>query len=118
WSQAKPHTFPMDDLPAWSEYVRRTVEHCRGSITYWEVWNEGNGGFNSGKYTTADYAKLASAAYTAAKLADPSAQIGLTTASFDPAYLGHAIMAQKAAGAAPQFDFLCIHPYELADNVG
>jgi len=111
------HTFPMSDLAGWSEYVRQTVAHAKGRVRHWEVWNEGNGGFNDGRHTTSDYAKLASAACTAAKQADPDVQIGLTTASFDPAYLGHAIAAQKAAGGAAQFDFLCVHPYELADAV-
>ncbi len=116
-SKGGSHAFPMSDLAAWAEYVARTVEHARGSVRHWEVWNEGNGGFNDGKNTTADYAKLAGAAYVAAKKADPTAQIGLTTASFDPAYLGRAIAAQKAAGGAA-FDFLCVHPYEIADAVG
>ncbi len=118
WSSDKPHTFPMSDLAAWSEYVAQTVAHCRGSIRHWEVWNEGNGGFNSGKHTTADYATLAASAYAGAKKADLLVQIGMTTASFDPAYLGRAIAAQKTASGAAQFDFLCVHPYELADGVG
>ena len=86
-------------------------------IHRWEVWNEGNGGFNDGRHTTADYARLAAATYTAAKQADPTAQVALSTASFDPAYLQQALLAQKAAGTPAQFDFLSIHPYELADGL-
>ena len=117
-SKGGSHAFPMSDLEGWSEYVRQTVAHAKGAVQHWEVWNEGNGGFNDGKHTTVDYAKLAAAAYAAAKKADPNAQVALTTASFDPAYLGHAIAAQKANGGAAAFDFLCVHPYELADNIG
>jgi hypothetical protein len=117
-SKGGSHAFPMSDLDGWSEYVRETVKHTGGTVQHWEVWNEGNGGFNDGKHTTADYARLASAAYAAAKQADPAVQIALTTASYDPAYLGRTIMAQKADGGKAAFDFLCVHPYELADAVG
>jgi len=117
WSSEKAHTFPMSDLNAWSNFVAQSVAHYKESIHYWEVWNEGNGGFNDGRHTAMDYAKLAAAAYAAAKNSDPTAQVGLTTASFDPAYLYHAIVAQKQSGT-PAFDYLCIHPYEIADGIG
>ena len=81
--EKKAHAFPMDDLDGWSNYVSAVVGRYKKRIHYWEVWNEGNGGFNDGKHTTTDYAKLAIATYTAAKKADPHAKIGLTVASFD-----------------------------------
>lgn len=118
WSGEKPHTFPMSDLPAWSDFIGQSVARYKDRIHRWEVWNEGNGGFNGGHHTSADYGRLAAATYTAVKKADPSAQVGLTTASFDPAYLERAILAQKEAGTPGQFDYLCIHPYELADGIG
>ncbi|MEI9895399.1 MAG: endo-1,4-beta-xylanase [Chthoniobacter sp.] len=118
WSAEKSHTFPMSDLDAWSGFIGQAVARYKDRIHYWEVWNEGNGGFNDGHHTSVDYGRLAAAAYTAAKNADPAAQVGLTTASFDPAYLHHAILAQNAAGTPGQFDYLCVHPYELADGVG
>jgi hypothetical protein len=118
WSNEKGHTFPMSDLGAWSNFVAQSVARYKESIHHWEIWNEGNGGFNDGHHTTADYAKLAAAAYAAAKKSDPTAQVGLTTASFDPAYLYQAILAQKESGMPSSFDYLCIHPYEIADGVG
>ncbi|WP_131989844.1 endo-1,4-beta-xylanase [Chthoniobacter flavus] len=118
WSSEKGHTFPMSDLAGWSEFFGQCVARYKDRIHYWEVWNEGNGGFNDGHHTAADYGRLAAAAYAAAKKADPTTQVGLTTASFDPAYLEHAILAQKEAGTPGQFDYLCIHPYELADGIG
>ena len=118
WSTEKIHAFPMSDLEAWSGFVEQCVARYKDRIHYWEVWNEGNGGFNDGHHTTEDYAKLASAMYAAAKKSDPNAMIGLTSASFDPDYLEHVILAQKAAGTPASFDYLCIHPYELADNIG
>lgn len=111
------HAFPMDDLPAWSKYVTGVVGHYEGRIRYWEVWNEGNGGFNDAHNTTVDYARLAAASYVAAKKGNPDAQVGLTVASFDPAYLHQTILAMKAADAADHFDYLCIHPYEIAGGL-
>ncbi len=86
-------------------------------IRYWEVWNEGNGGFNDGRHTTSDYARLAVAIREAAKQANPQAQVGLTVASFDAPYLQQAIRSMAAAGKPDSFDFLCAHPYEIADGL-
>ena len=77
WSGEKSHTFPMSDLEAWSGFIGQSVARYKDRIHYWEVWNEGNGGFNGGHHTSADYGRLASATYIAAKKADPSAQVGL-----------------------------------------
>ena len=57
------HAFPMDDLDGWSDYVSAAVGRYHKQIRYWEVWNEGNAGFNDGHHTTADYAKLAAVSY-------------------------------------------------------
>ncbi|MCC9608660.1 hypothetical protein LOC68_09155 [Blastopirellula sp. JC732] len=111
------HAFPMDDLPAWSQFVEGAVSHYKGDVRYWEVWNEGNGGFNDAHHTTVDYAKLAAATYVAAKKGNPDAQVGLTVASYDPAYLHQTILALRDAGAADHFDYLCIHPYEIAGGL-
>ena len=78
-------------------------------IRHWEVWNEGNGGFNDGKHTTADYAKLAIATYEAARKADANAKIGLTVASFDMPYLHQTILAMAKEGKPKQLR-LPVHP--------
>jgi hypothetical protein len=111
------HSFPMDDLDDWAGYVGAAVGRYKDTIRYWEVWNEGNGGFNDGHHTTADYAKLATVTYEAAKKANPEAQVGLTVASFDAPYLNQAILAMKKAGKSNRFDYLCVHPYEIADGI-
>ena len=77
------HAFPMDNLDGWSKYVSAVVDRYKDRVHYWEVWNEGNGGFNDGKHTAVDYAELAIRTYEAAKKADPNAQVGLTVASYD-----------------------------------
>lgn len=111
------HAFPMEQLDDWSKYVSAVVGRYKKDIRYWEVWNEGNGGFNDGKHTTADYARLAVATYDAAKKADPQARVGLTVASFDVPYLHQAIRAMAQAGTPNRFDYLCVHPYEIADGL-
>ncbi len=114
----KSHAFPMDNLDGWSNFVSTVVGRYKNRIHHWEVWNEGNGGFNDGKHTTTDYAKLALATYAAAKKADAHAKIGLTVASFDAPYLNQAILAMAKEGKPNSFDYLCIHPYEIADHLG
>ncbi|HEX4609048.1 MAG TPA: hypothetical protein VH092_12650, partial [Urbifossiella sp.] len=111
------HTFPMTDLDGWSEYVAAAAGRYQKQIRYWEVWNEGNGGFNDGKHTTTDYAKLAAVTYAAAKKASPEARVGLSVASFDAPYLDQAIRAMAKAGTPGRFDHLCVHPYEIADGL-
>lgn len=111
------HTFPIDNLDDWSKYVSAVVGRYHKHIHYWEVWNEGNGGFNDGKHTTTDYAKLAITTYEAAKKADPNAKVGLSVASFDAPYLNQTALAMAKAGKPNSFDYLCIHPYEIADGL-
>jgi polysaccharide biosynthesis protein PslG len=111
------HAFPMDHLPEWSDYVAHVVGRYGNQIRNWEVWNEGNGGFNDGHHTTADYARLVAATYAAAKQADANAQIGLSVASFDAPYLRQTIRALSEQGKPDSFDFLCIHPYEIVDGL-
>jgi hypothetical protein len=111
------HAFPMNDLEGWSNYVTNVVSRYK-QIRYWEVWNEGNGGFNDAHHTTSDYAKLAATTYAAAKKADSRAKVGLTVASFDAPYLNQTILAMAKQGKPNSFDYLCIHPYEIADGLG
>ncbi len=111
------HAFPMENLDGWSNYVSKVVERYKDRVHYWEVWNEGNGGFNDGKHTTVDYAQLAIRTYEAAKQADPNAQVGLTVASYDAPYLQQTILAMQKAKKPNSFDYLCIHPYEIADGL-
>ncbi len=111
------HSFPMKNLEEWQAYAAGVAGHYKDKIRYWEVWNEGNGGFNDNHNTTADYAALAAAAYDGVKSADPTAQVGLSVASFDAAYLDQTILAQAKMGKADHFDYLCIHPYEVLENI-
>lgn len=112
WAAPSSHPFAMDHLDAWGNYANALATHYKDHIRYWEVWNEGNSGFNDGHNTAADYARLVSAAYQGAKKADPNAQIGLSVASFDAPYIGQVVLAQATNGKPEQFDYICLHPYE------
>src|SRR5260370_36008486 len=84
WLNPNTHTFPTNDYPAWSAYVSNVVRHAAGRVRYWEVWNEPEN-FTTGG-TSADYARVVTNAYNAAKAADPNAQVGLNAASVDILY--------------------------------
>lgn len=69
WTSAPPR-----DVAEWENYVFQTVEHFRGRIRHWEIWNEPCWqGFFSG--TPEEYAALLQAAYGAVKRADPQAVV-------------------------------------------
>lgn len=117
WSKDGGHAFPMTHLDDWSTYVATVVDRYRSRIHHWEVWNEGNGGFNDNHNTTVDYAALVAASSAAVKKSDPAAQVGMSVASFDAPYLLQAAAALRRTGNADCFDHLCIHPYEIADGI-
>ena len=113
----KPGTLPVNNLPAWSNYVSELVKHCKGRVKYWEVWNEPPN-FTGKDQTAADYAKIVAASYDAAKAADPNCLVGLAAKSAHVNYLEQVIKA----GAKGHYDYIVLHPYEVlngvADNAG
>lgn len=113
----KPGTLPVNNLPAWSNYVSEIVKHSKDRIKRWEIWNEPPNGTGRDQ-TAADYAKIVVSAYDAAKKADPDCLIGLAAKSVHINYLEQAIKA----GAKDHFDYITLHPYEvlngIADNMG
>ncbi len=108
----RPGTLPVNNLPAWSNYVAQVVAHCRGRVKFWEVWNEPPN-FTGRDQTPADYARLVVSSYNAAKAADPTCQIGLAAKSVHVNYLEQVIKA----GAKSHFDFITLHPYEVLDGI-
>ena len=112
WINPSSHSFPMKNLGDWSNYATELVKHYKGRVRYWEVWNEGNAGFNDGHNDATDYARLLAAAYAGAKKADPTAPVGMSVASFDAPYIDQVILSQVKMGKPGSFDFFCIHPYE------
>ena len=105
----KGGTLPVNNIAGWSKYVSEAVKHAKGRIRYWEVWNEPPNGTGRDQ-TAADYAKIVIAAYDAAKAADPDCLVGIAAKSVAINYLDQAIKA----GAKGHFDYVTLHPYEVA----
>ncbi len=103
------------ELDAWAGFVRDTVEHFRGRAESYEMWNEPNiADFWKPAPDPAEYARLLQRAHTAAKQADPDAQVVFGGLSHND--VGYLQAYYKAAGAdAAQhswwFDTLDVHPY-------
>lgn len=108
WSPGTTSTFPVDDLAGWRNYVTSQVTKYKGRITHWEIWNEPPN-FTTNK-SPAAYAAVVGAAYDAAKAVDPDVQIGLAAKSNHVNWLAESI----ASGARDKFDFVTLHPYEVA----
>jgi autotransporter-associated beta strand protein len=96
------------ELSEFATYVSSYVTHVKGSVEYWEVWNEPE---SFGPVPATAYASMASTAYTAAKTADANSQIGLSVAENDVNYLETAINTMVAAGNGNDFDYIAVHPY-------
>lgn len=108
WSSGPTLTFPVNDLEGWRRYVTAQVTRFKGQVKYWEVWNEPPN--FTANASPASYAKLVAVAFDAAKAVDPAVQIGLAAKSNHVAFLSEAIVA----GAKDKFDFVTLHPYEVA----
>jgi len=108
WSPGTVQTMPVADLPGWQRYVARQVRRFKGQVKYWEVWNEPPN-FTADP-SPVSYGKVVAAAYDAAKAVDPTVQIGLSAKSNHLNFLAESI----AGGAADKFDFISLHPYEIA----
>ena len=106
FSKDDPQSIPVDDLPDWTAYVTSTVGGTSGKVKFWEVWNEPPN--FTADTSPADYGAVVNAAYTAAKSADATVQIGLATQSVNLNYLAGAL----DGGAADHFDYVTVHPYE------
>jgi len=102
WTDAPPR-----DVAEWENYVFRTVEHYRGKIQHWEVWNEPYWmEFFSG--TPEEYAELLKVACRAIRRADPQAVvIGGCFSSYAEAWTKRVLDRQ----ALDAMDVLSYHVY-------
>lgn len=108
WSPSATLTLPANDLTGWRAYVTDQVTRYKGRVKHWEVWNEPPN-FTADQ-SPVSYGRVVAAAYEAAKAVDPTVQIGLAAKSNHINFLAESI----AAGAADKFDFITLHPYEVA----
>ena len=105
-----PRARPIqENVPAWREYVRKTVSRFGKSVRHFEVWNEPNTMcWGRPSMPPEHYLRLLKGAYEEIKAIDPGIAVG--TAGFSGVPLDY-IDALYELGAAGCFDFLCIHPY-------
>ncbi|MHB8897968.1 MAG: carbohydrate binding domain-containing protein [Thermoguttaceae bacterium] len=101
WTSAPPR-----DVKEWENYVFRTVEHFRGRIRHWEIWNEPCWqGFFSG--TPEEYAELLKVAYGAIKRADPESVV------IGGCFSSHAEDWSRRVLAQDSLDFMDVLSYHV-----
>jgi len=110
-----------DFVTQYGEFVYAVVDHYKGNITYFEIWNEPNyykfwddaegtlehGAYNRGKAIT-KYATLLKEAYVQAKAANPNCIIISGGVSENDYVYVQGIYDNGAKG---YFDYLGLHPY-------
>jgi len=112
WDKEHSVGLPVDNIPAWSNYVFHVVQHVGKKIKYWEVWNEPPN-FIGPKQTAADYARILTSAYDAARKANPDCLLGLAAKSVHINFIERVLKA----GGRDHFDFITLHPYEVLGTV-
>ncbi|MDQ3632463.1 MAG: hypothetical protein M3417_14590 [Actinomycetota bacterium] len=70
------------DLDKWQEFVGQIVEHYRGDVKTWEIWNEPNSTFEPDFY-----ARMLKRGAEAVKRADPGASVVAMGGPDDPEYI-------------------------------
>jgi hypothetical protein len=70
------------DLDRWEEFVSQVVEHYRGDVRTWEIWNEPNSTFEPDFY-----AQMLKRGAEAVKRADPAASVVAMGGPDDPQYI-------------------------------
>lgn len=91
-----------DAYAAWLRYVEATVEHFRGRVTLWEIWNEP---FRQGK----DYAELVSKTAAVVKRVQPDAV--LMVSAMDPADQDVCLARWKDEPTLKWIKWWSFHPY-------
>jgi hypothetical protein len=103
---------PPEHLPDYLEYVRKTVDHFRGRVDAWCVWNEPNAFFWTG--SDKEFFELARQAIDAARKTD--SEVLLLGGAFNRGVFGlpkKFIRGFFESGAMEQADAVAFHPYEL-----
>ena len=94
------------DLGPWKKYVTAVVEHFKGRVHCYEVWNEPNISVNAGHPER--YVKLLKTTSPIIRKADPNARIAaFALASLDYGFLDDALKALSPG----LFDYVTLHKY-------
>jgi len=98
---------------AYGNYCYQVVNHFKGKVNYFEVWNEPNGFWQprlNDALQVSEYVDLMKECYTRAKQANPDSVI--VSAGIDGSLLlNQYAPAYYAQGAKDYFDKLGVHPY-------
>jgi len=104
-----------DPRNLWAGYVRATVDHYKGQVTYWEIWNEPDLSF-FWTGTPDDYFRLLKVSYLVIKQVDPGARVimaGMVVP--DLSFLSHVLDDARSAPGSQQFhgyfDIAAWHAY-------
>jgi hypothetical protein len=103
---------PPQRIPDFLNYVRKTVEHFRGRVDAWGIWNEPNSHFWSG--TDEEFIELARQAADAVREVD--SEVILLGGGFNRNVFGLSekfIRGLFESGAMDKTDGIAFHPYEL-----
>lgn len=105
-------SMPQTDaqVEAWKGYVDYVTKEFKGSIKYYELWNEPNlTNFNSDMVSATKYAELAKATYPIVKKNDPDAIFCVfSTAQLPEDWIREAC----DAGILEYTDAVTVHPYD------
>jgi hypothetical protein len=112
----------QDELDKFNEHVRFVVDHFKGRIPYYEIWNE------PGIMTAEEYAGLVRSTVPVIREADPQAKIiiGATPGNWEPDFPGYGDYQRSSmdiellhgllrSGVAPMVDGISWHP--LYDHI-
>ncbi len=114
--------YPPDNVEDFANYVYTTVQHYRGKIDMWEIWNEPNGAYRFWRSSfvgdPAGYAKLLESAYKAAKKACPECKVSYAGLFYHQEFImGAPLFLEKSLEYFPDlgnyFDILAYHPYQF-----
>jgi hypothetical protein len=97
-----------ENIPLFLDFVEKTVDHFRGRVDAWEIWNEPN--FMFWKGSDKEFFELAK--LTALKIRETDPQANILGGAFWRVPKGF-IRAMFKAGALENVDGLAFHPYAV-----
>lgn len=109
---------------SWYQFVYQTVQHYKGRVKYYELWNEPDLGQVFWNGSMADFAQLIRVGYRAVKDADPSASVILAGLALPYDNRNWFFNFLDEMGKDPQakangyyFDVLALHMYSRSADV-
>jgi hypothetical protein len=105
--------YGMPDINAWKDFVAHVIDHYRGQIEAWEVWNEPDVPY-FWQGSVADYINLLHETYTTIKSGDPAATVmNGACSNLDLNWFTDFINQ----GGTQYADVLAFHPYALRSSL-